>query len=132
MFSASMNQIVPNVTMISADSIGNTSETALWCQSPLNQLQDNIGTWILPQNVTPSTASNSSLYTVSKEGQIGLFHNGDITEFQGVYRCIAPDDNNFTINHTLLVWIYTDSLFETTKGKFIDMSLVQHRIFHLL
>ena len=114
MFSASMNLTVPNVTLISANSIGNTSETALWCQSPLNE--DNIGTWILPQNVTPSTAPNSSLYTVSERGQIGLFRNGDITQFQGVYRCIAPDDSNFTTNHTLLVWIYTEPLFQNTKG----------------
>ena len=114
MFSASMNLMVPNVTLISANSIGNTSETALWCQSPLKE--DNIGTWILPQNVTPSTAPNSSLYTVSERGQIGLFRNGNISQFQGVYRCITPDDSNFTTNHTLLVWIYTESLFQDTKG----------------
>ena len=115
MFSASMNMAVPNLTLISANEIGHTSETALWCQSPLNQ--DNIGTWILPQNVTPPTVPTSPLYTVSEQGQIGLFRNGDITQFQGVYRCIVPNDTDFTINQTLLVWIYTEQSFVANKGE---------------
>ena len=112
MFGSIYNTTVYNLTMIPAEEIGNTSNTALWCQSPRNEVT---GKWILPNGMQPSnTSSSASLYTTHEQGQIGLFRQRDIASFQGVYRCIIPDENY--VNQTQLVWIYTRTTFDGTKG----------------
>ena len=112
MFGSIYNTTVYNLTMIPAEEIGNTSNTALWCQSPRN---DFTGKWILPNGMLPSnTSSSASLYTTHEQGQTGLFRQGNIASFQGAYRCIIPDENY--VNHTQLVWIYTRTTFDDTRG----------------
>ena len=98
-----------NRTMISANDIGKTPNTALWCQSPLNE--SNIGTWLLPNGTNLTTIPTAPLYTMSEPGQAGLFLDRaqSFTLFEGVFRCIIPDENN--INQTLMAWIYDDYIF---------------------
>ena len=84
-----------NRTMISANDIGKTPNTALWCQSPLNE--SNIGTWLLPNGTNLTTIPTAPLYTVSEPGQAGLFL--DRTQSFTPYReCNSlhniPDENN--------------------------------------
>ena len=101
--------VLPNRTMISAAAI--TASTGLWCQSPLNETK--IGKWLLPNDTAAPTTRTGPLFTTHAKGQIGLFRQGDIAAFQGVYRCIIPDENN--INQTLLVWIYESYVFEEER-----------------
>ena len=91
-----------------------SNNTALWCQSPLNE--SNIGTWLLPNGTNLTTIPTAPLYTVSEPGQAGLFldRTQSFTPFEGVFRCIIPDENN---NQTLLVWIYTEQSFVANKGE---------------
>ena len=100
---------LPNRTMISANDIGRTPMTALWCQSPSND--SDTGTWLLPNGTTLATTPTAPLYIVHDTGRVGLFvdENQDFTPFNGAFRCIIPDENN--INQTLMVWIYNDYNF---------------------
>ena len=109
------NTVLPNRTMISVDDIGNTTSTGLLCQSPLNE--PNIGKWLLPNDTAPPTTPSGPLFTTHEKGQIQLFRQGAITAFQGVYRCIIPDENN--ISQTLLVWIYESYLFTGVTSPYL-------------
>ena len=101
---------LPNRTMIPANDIGRSPMTALWCQSPSND--SDTGTWLLPNGTALATTPTAPLYIVHDIGRVGLFvdENQDfISIYQGVFRCIIPDENN--INRTLMVWIYNDYIF---------------------
>ena len=80
--------VLPNRTMISAATI--TASTGLWCQSALNETK--IGKWLLPNDTAAPTTRTGPLFTTHAKGQIGLFRQGDIATFQGVYQCILPDE----------------------------------------
>ena len=102
------NTVPPNYVMIRAEDIGRTTNTALWCQSALNE--SNIGTWLLPSGTAPpnSSADPGPLYTLHEPGQVALYRDGPIGDLQGVHRCNIRDNNT---DHTLFVWIYQSFVF---------------------
>ena len=65
----------------------------LWCQSANNCSM--IGTWYLPNGTQVSTVddNNFPLHVFHVTGQIGLLRDLGIGDYQGLYRCVIPDDN---------------------------------------
>ena len=86
---------------------------ALWCQSANNNT--NIGTWYYPNGTevplfdgdfTDSSAP-SPVFSKRFSGQIALARRAGLAGYEGLYKCIIPDEND--VNRTLLVGVYTDS-----------------------
>ena len=99
----------PNVSMIPANYLydGNQNSdmlnNALWCQSARNE--SNIGVWYYPNGTQVSTVDDSSpLHSVYKSGQIGLYRDSGINNYEGIYTCIIPDEHN--VNQTLMILLY--------------------------
>ena len=87
---------------------------ALWCQSA-NVSSTNIGVWYYPNgtevplfdgNFSDSSAP-SPVYSRRFFGQIALARNGGLSGYEGLYKCIIPDENG--VNQTLVVGAYTDT-----------------------
>ena len=86
---------------------------ALWCQSANNIT--NIGVWYYPDgNEVPlfdgdftDTAAPSPVFSKRFSGQIALARRAGLAGYEGLYKCIIPDENG--VNQTLVVGAYTDS-----------------------
>lgn len=98
------DKVLPNYAMIRSADIHEPANTAVWCQSALND--SNVGTWMLPSGMAPT----NQLYTTNEPGQVGLHRRTSFGRRQGVYRCIIRDETNTT--HTLFVWIYHPHIFD--------------------
>ena len=121
-------RVLPDFSMIAArqfhdndaDSPGSDSSDDLndgvWCQSANNGSM--IGTWYLPNGTQLTTedidgSMNFPLYAyhVNVTGQIGLLRDAGIADYQGLYRCVIPDENG--VNQTLWVAAYGGSDFDS-------------------
>ena len=87
---------------------------ALWCQSA-NVSRSNIGVWYYPNGTEVplfdgnfgNTSAPSPVYSRRFFGQIALARNGGLSGYEGLYKCIIPDENG--VNQTLVVGAYTDT-----------------------
>ena len=99
------NSIIPANYFYDYDKNNDTLIDALWCQSARND--SNIGVWYYPNGSQVSTVDDSSpLHTVHMSGQIGLYRDYGINNYEGIYTCIIPDEHN--INQTLMVLLYKE------------------------
>ena len=65
----------------------------LWCQSTRNE--SNIGVWYYPNGAQVSTVNDSSpLHSVYITGQIGLYCDYGINNYEGIYTCVIPDEHD--------------------------------------
>ena len=80
---------------------------ALWCQSA--NTSSNIGVWYYPDGTkvplfdgdfTDSSAP-SPVYSKRFSGQIALARKGGLAGYEGLYKCIIPDENG--MNQSLVV-----------------------------
>ena len=91
----------------------NNINDALWCQSANNGT--NIGVWYYPNRTevplfdgdfTDSSAP-SPVYSKRFSGQIALARRAALSGYEGLYKCIIPDENG--VYQTLVVGAYTDT-----------------------
>ena len=91
----------------------NDINDALWCQSANNGT--NIGVWYYPNGtevplfdgVFGNTSSPSPVYSKRFSGQIALARRAGLSGYEGLYKCIIPDENG--VDQTLVVGAYTDT-----------------------
>ena len=119
--------VLPDFSMIAArqfhdgdyDSPGSDSSDGLndglWCQSA--NTGSMIGTWYLPNGTQLTTEDidgpiNFPLYAYHETGQIGLLRDLGIADYQGLYRCVIPDENG--TSQTLWISIYGSSDFDSS------------------
>ena len=84
---------------------------ALWCQSA--NTGSNIGVWYYPNGTEvpffdgdfTDASAPSPVFSKRFSGQIALARRGGIAGYEGLYKCIIPDENG--VNQTLVVGIYT-------------------------
>ena len=99
------NSMIPTNDFYRDDPNNDGLNDALWCQSARNKL--NIGVWYHPNSSQVSTVDDSStLHSVYMIGQIGLYRDYGLNNYEGVYSCVIPDEHN--INHTLMIAIYKE------------------------
>ena len=95
----------------------NNINDALWCQSA--NTGSNIGVWYYPNGtqvpLTTKTFDNPSnpspVFSKRFSGQIALARKGGLAGYEGLYKCIIPDENG--VNQTLVVGAYTDSGYDS-------------------
>uniref|UniRef100_A0A1X7TGV5 Uncharacterized protein n=1 Tax=Amphimedon queenslandica TaxID=400682 RepID=A0A1X7TGV5_AMPQE len=100
---------------------------ALWCQSANNGT--NIGVWYYPNGtevplfdgsfIDPSAPS--PLFSKRFSGQIALARRGVLFGYEGLYKCIIPDENG--VNQTLVVGAYTDTGYNNNDGPDADPTM---------
>ena len=86
---------------------------ALWCQSANNIT--SIGVWYYPNgNEVPlfdgdftDESAPSPVFSKRFSGQIALARRAGLAGYEGLYKCIIPDENG--VNQTLVVGAYTDN-----------------------
>ena len=89
----------------------NNINDALWCQSAENST--NIGVWYYPNgNEVPlfdgdfrDASAPSPVFSKRFSGQIALARRAGLAGYEGLYKCIIPDENG--VNQTLVVGAYT-------------------------
>ena len=89
----------------------NNINDALWCQSASSST--NIGVWYYPNgNEVPlfdgaftAASAPSPVFSKRFSGQIALARRAALAGYEGLYKCIIPDENG--VNQTLVVGIYT-------------------------
>ena len=91
----------------------NNITDALWCQSANSSA--NIGVWYYPDgtevplfhgNFTDRSAP-SPVFSKRFSGQIALARRAGLAGYEGLYKCIIPDENG--VDQTLVVGIYTSN-----------------------
>ena len=89
---------------------------ALWCQSANNG--SNIGLWyyhngtqvpLFGGNFGQGNGAPRPLFSKRFIGQIILARNEKLLNYEGLYTCIIPDENE--VNQTLVVGIYGNSAY---------------------
>ena len=119
------DKIIPDYSMIFASQFYNEDlnrddsniNDALWCQSVNSST--NIGVWYYPNGtevplVTKALNDNrnpSPVFSRRFSGQIALARRAGLAGYEGLYKCIIPDENG--VNQTLVVGIYTDSEYNS-------------------
>ena len=98
--------------MLHAGLFKNIQGDIFWCQSANNN--NPIGNWYFP-NGNQVTTTDSPIFVLHREGQIGLLRNTGIGAAVGLYRCVIPDENN--VNQTLWTGIYSTSAYDNTSSK---------------
>ena len=116
-----MNRIIPDYSMIYAgqfynvdqnNDINNTND-ALWCQSANSGT--NIGVWYYPNGTEvplfdgtfDDLSAPRPVFSKRFSGQIALARRAGLSGYEGLYKCIIPDENG--VNQTLVVGAYTDT-----------------------
>ena len=108
---------IADYSMIKADQFydvdknNDSNNDALWCQSANNIT--NIGVWYYPNgNQVPlfdgdfdDSSAPSPVFSKRFSGQIALARRGSLAGYEGLYKCIIPDENG--VNQTLVVGAYT-------------------------
>ena len=98
------NSVIPANYFYRDDPNNDGLNDALWCQSAKND--SNIGVWYYPNGTQVSTVDDSSpLHSVHMSGQIGLYRDYGINNYEGIYTCVIPDEHN--VNQALMVLLYT-------------------------
>uniref|UniRef100_A0A1X7SWW5 Ig-like domain-containing protein n=1 Tax=Amphimedon queenslandica TaxID=400682 RepID=A0A1X7SWW5_AMPQE len=100
---------------------------ALWCQSANNNT--NIGVWYYPDGTEVplfdgpfgNTSAPRPVYSKRFSGQIALARRGSLSGYEGLYRCIIPDENG--VNQTLVVGAYTDTGYDENDGPDADPTM---------
>ena len=123
-------RVLPDFSMISGaqfhdndrdspgiEGTGDGLNDGVWCQSANDGSM--IGTWYLPNGTQLTTEDidspvNFPLYAYHVSGQIGLLRDLGISDYQGLYRCVIPDENG--VNQTLWVAAYGNGDF-ISSGK---------------
>ena len=99
------------------DQDNDTITDALWCQSANSS--SNIGVWYYPDgnevslfdgDFTDSSAP-SPVFSKRFSGQIALARRDGLAGYEGLYKCIIPDENG--VNQTLVVGAYRDSTYNS-------------------
>ena len=88
---------------------------ALWCQSANNGT--NIGVWYYPNGTEvplfdgdfDNSSAPSPVFSKRFSGQIALARNDGLSGYEGLYKCIIPDESE--VNQTLVVGAYTDDVY---------------------
>uniref|UniRef100_A0A1X7T0C2 Ig-like domain-containing protein n=1 Tax=Amphimedon queenslandica TaxID=400682 RepID=A0A1X7T0C2_AMPQE len=129
------NKIIPDYSMMYARQLydvdknnnANNINGALWCQSANNVT--NIGVWYYPNGtevplfdksfVDPSAPS--PLFSKRFSGQIALARRDGLSGYEGLYKCIIPDENG--VNQTLVVGAYTDTGYNNNDGPDADPTM---------
>ena len=98
---------------VDQDDDPNNIVDALWCQSANNIT--NIGVWYYPDgtevplfdgNFTDSSAP-SPVFSKRFSGQIALARRAGLAGYEGLYKCIIPDENG--VNQSLVVGANTNN-----------------------
>uniref|UniRef100_A0A1X7T5L3 Uncharacterized protein n=1 Tax=Amphimedon queenslandica TaxID=400682 RepID=A0A1X7T5L3_AMPQE len=100
---------------------------ALWCQSANSSA--NIGVWYYPNGTeVPLFDGNFTdpsvprpLFSKRFSGQIALARRGGLSGYEGLYKCIIPDENG--VNQTLVVGAYTDTGYNNNDGPDADPTM---------
>ena len=114
------DRIIPDYSMIHASQFYNVDKNndaldindALWCQSANNVT--NIGVWYYPDGTEVPLFDGSfdqsgvpePLFSKRFSGQIALARSEGLSGYEGLYKCIIPDENG--VDQTLVVGAYTD------------------------
>ena len=101
-----------NPSSVSPDGLND----GLWCQSA--NTGNMIGTWYLPGGTQLTTEDidspiNFPLYAYHVTGQIGLLRDLGIIDYQGLYKCVIPDEND--VEQTLWVAAYGNPNFDSNS-----------------
>ena len=115
------DRLIADYYMVYASQFYNTDQNndfnnivdALWCQSANNNT--NIGVWYYPNGTEVSlfdgdftdASAPSPVFSKRFSGQIALARRAGLAGYEGLYKCIIPDENG--VNQTLVVGAYTDS-----------------------
>ena len=91
---------------------------ALWCQSA--NTSSNIGVWYYPNgNEVPlfdgdftDSSAPSPVFSKRFSGQIALARRAGLRGYEGLYKCIIPDENG--VDQTLVVGAYTNSGYNSS------------------
>ena len=87
---------------------------ALWCQSANSST--NIGVWYYPNGTEVPlfdgdfdnyVSAPRPVFSKRFSGQIALARSDGLSGYEGLYKCIIPDENG--VNQTLVVGAYTDT-----------------------
>ena len=103
---------VANFTVLHAGLFRSSQDNIFWCQSANNN--NPIGDWYFP-NGNQVTTTDSLIFVLPLEGQIGLLRDGRIGDLQGLYRCVIPDENN--VNQTQWAGIYRTDTYNDVNSK---------------
>ena len=89
----------------------NDINDALWCQSA--NTGTNIGVWYYPNGIEvpdgnfTDPSAPTPLFSKRFSGQIALARRDRLSVYEGLFKCIIPDENG--VNQTLVVGAYTDT-----------------------
>ena len=102
---------------VDQDNDPNNTNDALWCQSA--NTSSNIGVWYYPNGTEvplfdgdfTDASAPSPVFSKRFSGQIALARRAGLREYEGLYKCIIPNENG--LKHTLVVGIYTTRKYNT-------------------
>uniref|UniRef100_A0A1X7TBV8 Uncharacterized protein n=1 Tax=Amphimedon queenslandica TaxID=400682 RepID=A0A1X7TBV8_AMPQE len=105
----------------------NDINDALWCQSANNIT--NIGVWYYPNGTEvplfdgpfDHSLAPSPLFSKRFSGQIALARSVSLSGYEGLYKCIIPDENG--VNQTLVAGAYTDTEYNNNDGPDADPTM---------
>uniref|UniRef100_A0A1X7SZN1 Fibronectin type-III domain-containing protein n=1 Tax=Amphimedon queenslandica TaxID=400682 RepID=A0A1X7SZN1_AMPQE len=126
---------VPDYSMIYASQFYDVDQNnddnnivdALWCQSANNGT--DIGVWYYPNGTEVplfdgnfgNTSAPRPLFSRRFSGQIALARREGLLGYEGLYKCIIPDENG--VNQTLVVGAYTDTGYNNNDGPDADPTM---------
>uniref|UniRef100_A0A1X7TGS7 Fibronectin type-III domain-containing protein n=1 Tax=Amphimedon queenslandica TaxID=400682 RepID=A0A1X7TGS7_AMPQE len=129
------DRIIPDYSMIYASQFYDKDENndaedindALWCQSANNVT--NIGVWYHPNGIEvplfdgdfTDPSAPSPLFSKRFNGQIALARRHGLSGYEGLYKCIIPDENG--VDQTLVVGAYTDTGYNNNDGPDADPTM---------
>uniref|UniRef100_A0A1X7TQK7 protein-tyrosine-phosphatase n=1 Tax=Amphimedon queenslandica TaxID=400682 RepID=A0A1X7TQK7_AMPQE len=123
------DRIIPDYSMIYASQFYDNDDginDALWCQSASNST--NIGVWYYPNGTEVplfdrpfGNAAPSPVFSKRFSGQIALARSGGLSGYEGLYKCIIPDENG--VDQTLVVGAYTDTGYNNNDGPNADPTM---------
>ena len=102
--------MIPANYFFDIDKDNNSLNDGLWCQSARNE--SNIGVWYYTDGSQVSTVDDddlSPLHSVQMTGQIGLYRDYGINNYEGIYTCVIPDEHN--VNQTLMILLYKKNTY---------------------
>uniref|UniRef100_A0A1X7T7A1 Fibronectin type-III domain-containing protein n=1 Tax=Amphimedon queenslandica TaxID=400682 RepID=A0A1X7T7A1_AMPQE len=127
------DRMIPDYSMIYGSQFYDTDQNndsisdALWCQSA--DTSANIGVWYYPNGTelplfdgtSDDLLAPSPVFSKRFFGQIALARNGGLSGYEGLYKCIIPDENG--VNQTLVVGAYTDTGYNNNDGPDADPTM---------